>query len=774
MDFQLTYGYDYFAYPSSYNLIDFYTGSLGPEGIDSQNYQADHEARNEQVIHGGNYSQQQYQFERPHSRAYSNRSNRGAGRREHPTLQPDKIPVPSSAYLHLTEQPSTRLADPAQARKLLILDLNGTLLYREPRLRDGRDPYASNEPRSLRPTHPRPYIQSFKAFLFHPSTRKWLDTMVWSSAQYPNVKDMVGRCFGEEQVKEYTEQAEASDDMADKTRSEHEGLVAIWDRKFLGLSESQYRSKFQTTKDLAKPWALLPVSAFSGPTKALSEAWDQVAKDLITVENASNEPFTADDDLHLENTSLLDSMIRKNHLTRNEALAHSGFSTILLDDSPLKARMQPHNHICVPEYESKFFARDTEIVETRARAANLSSEDVSPVQRIVDASIETSNSEDVAAAGIRKRKRSRSPSPTTSLRIQKKYKHSYSENLPKHHDHILLAVIGLLDALKHESNVAAWIKDKGLFATNDEGYTEPISFADDAEAQMILGGKDEQLDGLYQNSVPEGIDGSVHSERKKKERRRNSRKSGRDSGITSVDSEQSLIDSSISFSESVEGDRSHVGVSGNTPVKDDDQKSFPCLSQNTDPTSCPTTPDFRDTVNQSGATTLPSTPPSARLKSELARKRHLLPRQERRNTQKPLRQSQPPTPNFVDSVYLYGSSSNALHQSRVGSTSSLNFTARVPRDVESDYDEKDIFSAPPASPPGLTGRQLDIDSVDAPLRVHTVEPIENGNHVSPVSVPDPLPSLWYQYPSARWHWVRRGICALRELGLEIIPGVETD
>ncbi|KAJ3757911.1 hypothetical protein EV360DRAFT_3097, partial [Lentinula raphanica] len=315
------------------------------------------------------------------------------------TSQPDKIPVPSSAYLHLTEQPSTRLADPAQARKLLILDLNGTLLYREPRLRDGRDPYALNEPRSLRPTHPRPYIQSFKAFLFHPSTRKWLDTMVWSSAQYPNVKDMVSRCFGEEQ---------------------HAGLVAIWDRKFLGLSESQYRSKFQTTKDLAKPWALLP------------------------------------------------------------SLAHSGFSTILLDDSPLKARMQPHNHICVPEYESKFFARDIEIVETRARAANLSGEDVSPVQKIVDASTETSTSEDVAAAGIRKRKRSRSPSPTTSLRIQKKYKHSYSENLPKHHDHILLAVIGLLDALKHESNVAAWIKDKGLFATNDEGYTEPISFSDDA------------------------------------------------------------------------------------------------------------------------------------------------------------------------------------------------------------------------------------------------------------------------------------------------------
>ncbi|KAJ3812612.1 hypothetical protein F5876DRAFT_22638, partial [Lentinula aff. lateritia] len=325
------------------------------------------------------------------------------------TIQPEQIPVPSSTYLRLAEQPSVRLTDSTQTRKLLILDLNGTLLYREPRTKDGYDPYALNEPRPLRPTHTRPYMSSFKAFLFHPETRKWLDTMVWSSAQYPNVKDMISRCFGEEEV---------------------QGLVALWDRKFLGLSETQYRNKFQTTKNLAKPWALLPLSTFSGPTKMLSEAWDRL-------------------------------------------LSHSAHSTLLLDDSPLKARMQPYNHVCVPEYEGKFYARDVRIAE--ARDADAFSDDIAvAVERTV-----TSSSENVASAGVGKRKRSQSLSPQLLPRNHKKMKRLSPEydadDLSQQHDHILLAVIGLLEALKHESNVAAWIKDNGLFASNrtESEYIKP-------------------------------------------------------------------------------------------------------------------------------------------------------------------------------------------------------------------------------------------------------------------------------------------------------------
>ncbi|KAJ3750754.1 hypothetical protein DFH05DRAFT_1468466, partial [Lentinula detonsa] len=732
------YGADYYdsSFSSSHNLLHAYNGSMSQEGVPQsqdadpyteeyptmqvqnlRNYQVEYEARNEHSIYSVNHSQQQHNFERPHSRAYANWSNRSPGRHDHPTIQPDRIPVPDSAYLHLSEQSSVRLTDPTERRKLLILDLNGTLLYREPRAREGRDPYATNEPRQLRPTHPRPYIPSFKAFLFHPATRKWLDTMVWSSAQYANVKDMVGRCFGEEQVEEYVEQVQAT---TEGTRSEKEGLVAIWDRKFLGLSELQYRNKFQTTKNLAKPWALLPLSTLSGPTKVLSEAWDRVAKDeadLKTVSGSSN----VNSESRLNNASFLDSLIEESDFTRKELLTHSAFSTLLLDDSPLKARMQPYNHICVPEYEGNFF-------------------------------------KNVTRAGTGKRKRSRSPSPTASPRFRKKQKELDAENLSQHHDHILLAVIGLLDALQHESNVAAWIKRKGLFATRG---SEDIGV---------------ELDGLYRNSIPEGVDGVAQSTKKKKERWRNSRQSGRHSGMsaTSLGSEQSWIDGSMSFTESGEGNGNDTGFVRDNLVKDEGHENYPSFSQHTEPASRPITPEPRNT---SGATTLPPSPPSARLRQDLARKRHLLPRQERRDVPRPYRRSRQSTPNFADSIYLYGKDADTSYHSRAGSTSSLDFTTHVSHNLGSIYGEKDIFSDPHASPPGLTGRELDVEESDVPVENASVEPNGIESPIAPTSnsevPPHPLPSLWYQHPPTRQYWVRRGVRALKELGLQVIPGVET-
>ncbi|KAF8921439.1 hypothetical protein CPB85DRAFT_1428424 [Mucidula mucida] len=65
-------------------------------------------------------------------------------------------------------------------RKLVVLDLNGTLLYRP----------------KTRKVFPRPYLSTFTSFLFHPETRKWLDVMVWSSAQPQNVAPVVASAFG--------------------------------------------------------------------------------------------------------------------------------------------------------------------------------------------------------------------------------------------------------------------------------------------------------------------------------------------------------------------------------------------------------------------------------------------------------------------------------------------------------------------------------------------------------------------------------------------------
>jgi hypothetical protein len=97
------------------------------------------------------------------------------------TKTPDVRPSPSEAYLSASLNPSPAAQS---SRKLLVLDLNGCLVHRS----------------SIgRVCYPRPHILPFRQYLFHPSTRSWLDVMVWSAAQPHNVAAMVDACFGDDQ-----------------------------------------------------------------------------------------------------------------------------------------------------------------------------------------------------------------------------------------------------------------------------------------------------------------------------------------------------------------------------------------------------------------------------------------------------------------------------------------------------------------------------------------------------------------------------------------------
>ncbi|KAG6850375.1 hypothetical protein H0H93_014329, partial [Arthromyces matolae] len=191
--------------------------------------------------------------------------------------------APSSSYLSIASFPSKRLPSPSLSRKLLILDLNGTLVYRSPHVR--RSTRYDPAQRPLRTAHPRPYMPSFRSYLFHQSTRAWLDTMVWSSAQPHSVNDMVQKSFNSHQSQ----------------------LVAIWARDTLGLEETDYHRKVQTTKDLSKAWSKLPLS-------------------------------------------------------------HSARTTLLLDDSPLKAILQPYNHLCIREYTGALRQNDLQSYQREAQA----------------------------------------------------------------------------------------------------------------------------------------------------------------------------------------------------------------------------------------------------------------------------------------------------------------------------------------------------------------------------------------------------------------------
>lgn len=142
------------------------------------------------------------------------------------SLTPTPPPPPAEpdpAYMALSLEPSHIVDDPRASRKLLILDLNGTLLIRSQHSR-ARPKYAyggtrTNSAPRLRAVQPRPYIPAFRAYLFAPKTQEWLDTMVWSSAQPHSVADMVDKVFGDVKSK----------------------LVAVWDRGSLGLTREDYR-----------------------------------------------------------------------------------------------------------------------------------------------------------------------------------------------------------------------------------------------------------------------------------------------------------------------------------------------------------------------------------------------------------------------------------------------------------------------------------------------------------------------------------------------------
>ncbi|KAF8624593.1 hypothetical protein AX17_007086 [Amanita inopinata Kibby_2008] len=136
-----------------------------------------------------------------------------------------------SAYLESC--PDSGISNLQPARKLVILDLNGTLLYRSS---SAPQPHPRMSKRgSDRIVCPRPYVPTLCRYLFHQETRTWLDTMVWSSAQPHNVATMVHACFGVYQDK----------------------LLRVWARDRMGLSLDSYGKKVQTIKDLEKVWDYL-------------------------------------------------------------------------------------------------------------------------------------------------------------------------------------------------------------------------------------------------------------------------------------------------------------------------------------------------------------------------------------------------------------------------------------------------------------------------------------------------------------------------------------
>ncbi|KAJ6482488.1 hypothetical protein C8R45DRAFT_904708 [Mycena sanguinolenta] len=272
----------------------------------------------------------------------------------------------------------------AQApRKLLVLDLNGTLLLRAQRRSAPSGPNFGPRPRTV---HPRPYLNAFKEYIFHPSTTKWLDAMVWSSAQPQSVADMLNHCLGQQQRE----------------------FLAIWARDTMGLTPELYNKKTPTTKDLAKIWAAFP--------------------------------------------------------------EHSQQTTLLLDDSARKAHLHPYNHVCVLEYVLDARKHDLDVWRSSLPADTVPAK---PKKQKAPKSKQVLRAPDLASA---------TDSPVNAPP-------AWLISSTASYDETLLAVVGILETIKSQPNVADWIKDGGLLAKEvKEAIAEqPRPLSPDSLAHQMVG-----------------------------------------------------------------------------------------------------------------------------------------------------------------------------------------------------------------------------------------------------------------------------------------------
>ena len=162
-------------------------------------------------------------------------------------VEPVPVPKPNIAYLaHAQELPS-RLSHP---RKLLVLlDLNGTLVYR----------HGANRQFSVK----RPGVDRLLDYLF-----KNHAVMIFTSATHRSAEKMAKELL---------------------TPSQYGELVAIRCREHLGLTSEQFRNKVQVYKDLNKIWT---VPEAEQSALELGTKWDMTNTVLIddSVVKAKSHP----------------------------------------------------------------------------------------------------------------------------------------------------------------------------------------------------------------------------------------------------------------------------------------------------------------------------------------------------------------------------------------------------------------------------------------------------------------------------------------------------
>ncbi|KDN52160.1 hypothetical protein K437DRAFT_254540 [Tilletiaria anomala UBC 951] len=377
-----------------------------------------------------------------------------------PTAESMSIrPRPRASYLQQaseTPQPiesassgESRSEGETTNRKLVLLDLNGTLLYRTAKSKAG----------SIKPI-PRPFLDAFLRYCLgenqecSASTRH--ATSSPSSTASPTMREILGTHFytaspetfhsesGQSQVHQrslgacelivWSSAQPANVDamlLSIMSETQRARLLRVWARNTL-VPTRFYDSRVQTTKDLEIAWHALNLT---------HDGCDQ-----------GDQRIRADDRDRLDNESPDGYDSAENEIPgaagKAAQLAEAqgpwnAKNTVLLDDTPDKARLQPFNHLLL----SEFGEDDVKTLKKLKASASVTPALQWALKPVV---AETADAEAQEALSI-----------------------------IEAHDSLLLQMIGVLQHACAQVNVAYWIKHGGLTGYGGEVNEHVVAGARD-------------------------------------------------------------------------------------------------------------------------------------------------------------------------------------------------------------------------------------------------------------------------------------------------------
>ncbi|KAJ9092307.1 hypothetical protein QFC19_008741 [Naganishia cerealis] len=324
-------------------------------------------------------------------------------------------------------------SNPLDSRKLVVLDLNGAMLVRSKR---SSIPSANIR----RQVYPRPFLESFLNYIFSPARAtpaiplasspppgdaqemRPYEAFVWSSAQPVNVDSMLRFAFGKwakPASPNPRDRMECEEALLRVERVENRAgrVLGVWTRDQMDLTRREYGEwycrKSTTYKDLSKVFhhfASFPV------TNAQASRFYRPDPDFTPCVN----------------------------------------STLLIDDSTIKACMQPFNHIPIPEYTLKSLGEEEDLI--RSVRHEFEGKD----------GLENSAVEAYDARIKRRAHILRLIFGSGALAFYSRHGVSHNDAAaPPHEEHpkldgILLAVTGILSEVKDVVNLPAWIAAGGL------------------------------------------------------------------------------------------------------------------------------------------------------------------------------------------------------------------------------------------------------------------------------------------------------------------------